>query len=183
MTTSLQFEGVVEGYVVNHLKKELWRISPTHAWEDAMQEARLIFWRCRVRYPDIQEDKHLMALFKTAWTHHFTDLAKKASAGRHVVCASDLELDEDQSPAWDLAGSPDNEGLLLLMIKQAPAEVQTVLSLFLSAPAELLELAAQAWRASGKKKAEGNKMINRCLGLPEDRDSIGEVHRYFLGSD
>lgn len=178
--TPLQFVGPVEGYVANFLRKNQWRVAKTHDWEDSMQEAQLVFWKCRVRYPDV-EQKHMMALFKTAWGNHFTDLAKKATEARVVVTEADLSADDD-SASIDLQGSPDNEALVMIMLKQAPREVQTVLALFVSAPSELLEMAIQAWRAGGHRQAEGNKMINRCLGIPEDHDSIGNVRRYFLGN-
>lgn len=178
--SNMHFKGPVEGWVVNFLTKNHWRVANTHEMEDAIQEAALIFWRCRTRYPDV-EDKHLMALFKTAWTRHFTDLARSASEARNIVSESDLASDDERGGRVDLVGEPDNEALLLLMIKQAPREIQTVLALFVSAPSELLEMATEAWRAGGKKKAEGNKMINRCLGVAEDHDTIGNVRRYFLG--
>jgi hypothetical protein len=178
----MQFEGPVEGYVVNFLAKNQWRVEKMQDREDSLQEARLIFWRCRVKYPDV-EDKHLMALFKTAWGRHFIDLANKATDASFLVFDSSRGDSDDEAPKIDTAGDLDNDGMLVLMIKQAPREIQTVLSLFVSAPAELLELATEAWRRGGKKNAEGNRMINRCLGVPEDHDTIGNVRRYFLGHD
>lgn len=174
---TLQFTGPVEGYVVNFLRKNFWRIAGTHEWDDAMQEARLIFLRVQRKYPDA-EDKHLMSLFKTAWGHHFTDLSVKDSRGRHIQSESNLARDEDSLPR-EMVGATDNDGMLAMMIRQAPSEVRMVLSLFLSAPAELLETAARAWSGGPRGKKEGNALINRCLGLPENTESLEAVRDYF----
>ena len=71
-------------------------------------------------------------------------------------------------------------GAPLFAAAAAVSVATIVLSLFLNAPSELLELATQSWRAKGRRKAEGNSMINQCLGLPEGSDPIGAVEDYFL---
>lgn len=173
-----EFKGPVEGYVVNYLKKNLWRVAATHDHTDAMQEAYLVFLRTASRYPLLDTPQHFMALFKTSWINEFNDMSVRATAARHLVSENDDSTEED---AWvhDSIGDLDNDGLLAVMIRQAPVEVLMVLNLFLNAPQELLELAAVTWRKNGRYRNDGDKAVARMLGLPPDSTPVSDTQRYF----
>lgn len=174
-----EFKGPVEGYVMNWIAREHWKIKPTHDREDAVQEAWMVFIRCASKYPIIDTPQHFMALFKTAWSHHVVDLAAKATKARMIV--SETHLDPEDGSEWsrESIGETDNAGALALMVQQAPREVMLVLNLFLNAPSELLELATRAWSAQGHRNPNGNMMINKMLGLPPEADTLGKVNDYF----
>lgn len=178
-----EFKGSIEGYCVNFLAKNLWRLGPTHDREDAMQEARLTFLRCAARYPLLDTPQHFMALFKTTWANEFNDLSVKATAARLIVSISALSrTDEDgdeYSPFAESVGETDNEGQLAVMMRQAPREVLLVLHLFLNAPAELLELASTAWRASGRYSADGERWAEKALGLKVGAAPLKQTKEYF----
>lgn len=173
-----EFKGPIEGYVVNSLTKNMWRVMRNHTREDMMQEAYIVFMRCAGKYPIIDTPQHFMALFKRAWTNHITDLSVKESAHKATFADQPPPRDEDFLPA-EPVGDLDNMGYLSLMVEQAPREVLMVLNLFLNAPQELLELATKAWATQGRRKPDGNAMLNRMLGLPADADPIGKVHDHF----
>lgn len=179
MTAPLPFHGSIEGYVVNQLKKDFWRVQRIMEWEDVMQEAYVCYMRTCGNYPDVVDAPHFMALFKRLWFTTFTNLTITATKSAHVVAHHQLITDDEDVPAADMAGSLDNDGRLAIMLQQAPAEVLSVINLMLNAPVEFLDMAASTWRKSGRNKAEGSKAINRLLGFPEDYDSVGAVHRYF----
>lgn len=173
-----KFEGPIEGYVVNYLTKNHWRIKNTHDHLDAKQEAYAVFLRCAAKYPTV-EPAHFMALFKTAWHNEFVDLSHKATAVRNEV-AQRLFEDETEADMVDgIVGELDNDGALAVMIRQAPKEVLMVLNLFLTAPVELLELAGAAWLKQGKYRADGDRAVARMLGLPPDSKPMTETQRYF----
>lgn len=172
---SPQFAGPIEGYCVNHLKQNFWRLQSSMEYQDAMQEAQLVFYRLVAKYPKVKEPQHFMALFKTAWGRRVTDLAH---VDTHCRCEVAVPDDGDSS---DLPGDLDNNGMVTLMIQQAPAEVKRVLALFLVAPAELLELAVTSWRQNGHNSPEGNKWLCRSLGFAPGTDVIGMVEKYFRG--
>lgn len=175
----MTFKGPIEGYVVNFLTSQYWRVAASLEFDDALQEARLVFCEVSLKYPEV-EDRHLMALFKTAWSNRFVDLAKKDTKHRQLVSDQGLDQETGLPVTKDFAGDLDTDGMLLLLIEQAPSEVRTVLSLFLNAPSELLELAVNAWKFRGRRRAEGNQMLNECLGLPSGSDPLGTVEEYFL---
>lgn len=171
------FKGPIEGYVVNFLTKNLWRVARTHERDDALQEAYLIYMRCCQKYPDVDTEKHFMALFKTAWVNHFTDLANKDTKVRtSSVVGLGTEAD---SYAQGAVGELDNSGALVTMLRQAPREVVMVVNLFLNAPQELLELATCTWAAGGRGKSTETDHVAKMLGLPQGTDPLGATKAYF----
>lgn len=174
-----EFKGPIEGYVVNYITKQHWRLARTHDRDDMMQEAHVVFLRCAAKYPIIDTPQHFMALFKTAWSNHVNDLSVKATAARALVSENLFEAEDEEVWLRDHAGELDNDGQLAVMLRQAPREVLMVLNLFLNAPQELLELATQAWVTSGRRRVDGNVMVGRLLGLDPEQDPLGKVHDYF----
>lgn len=171
--------GPFETYTRRYIAKNLWRLSRTCDADDAMQEARIVFLDCTRRYTGrVDNPAWFMALYKMALFGRFDDLATQDTRYRSVgVLMCEVVTEEDASPI-EAIGTCENEGVLHTIIRQAPDEVRSVLSLLLNAPAEILELAAEAWGAQGKKSAFGNAMLCRMLGLPERADPLGAVRDY-----
>lgn len=171
------FKGEIEGYATNYFHKNLWKISATHDLDDAMQEAWFIFRKCDAMYADT-EPAHFMALFKTALNNRTMNLAKVATRVRNTV--SIHQHDPELIVSVDMeVGETDNAGYLKRLVAQAPAEVKQVLSLFLSAPSEILEAAMDAWQSSGKRGAGGNEHVCKLLGLPAGSKPLDAVQEYF----
>ena len=176
MSFVAEWGGPIEGYVVNYLTREHWKIARTCPREDAMQEAYCVFLRCKRKYPDVTEAKHFMALFKRAWFNHFTDLAN-ADTERRVEGPMPTGADGQE---FEQAGETDNDGSLAVAINQSPREVQMVLSLFLNAPQELIEMALGSWKGADRRFHDGgSEKINKLLGLPKGLDSVKLVVDYF----
>lgn len=172
------FKGPIEGYVMNFLRANTWRVDRTMEHDDMMQEARVVFLYLSQKYPTIDTPQHFMALYKTAWFNRFTDLTHKDTRSRHVVSYSQNE-DEGDDYIGAIAGDLSHDGALLTAIRQAPSEVQSVVSLFLNAPVELLDLASAAWRSRGHNRDHGNAMLCKMLGVKTDTDLVGMVETYF----
>lgn len=170
------WKGPIEGYVVNYLTREHWKIARTCPRDDAMQEAYCVFLRVKRKYPKLDAPQHFMALFKTAWYRQFTDLANIDTADR-ITCQMPVN---EAGETYDPVGECDNDGFLAITIAQAPREVQMVLALFLNAPQELVEAALGSWRADARRKDGGeSRHLNRLLGLPLEQDTLGRVAAYF----
>ena len=178
-----EFSGPIEGYARNYIHANLWKVARTHNRDEMIQEAWIVFARCVELYPVIDTPQHFMALYKTALYRHVIDLAADATRVRSEVSESCFEREDEQAWSRQPIGDLDNEGQLRVLVRQAPREVKMVLSLFLNAPQELLDLATAAWEARGRRRAEGNKMIGRLLGLPPGVDHIGQVEAHFVPKD
>ena len=175
MSHNPEWSGEYEGWTVNFLKANYWRVASTMEREDALQEARLLFYRLRCKYK-VEEPAHFMALFKTSFVRRFHDLSNDNS--RHF--AHQPSQTTDEAYQRDPIGSTDTDGYLLTLLRQAPREVSMVLSLFLNAPQELLDHALGAWAPSrdGRRTDGGSGPVNRLLGFPDDFDSLAAVQDY-----
>lgn len=178
-----EFKGPVEGWVVNQLSRgslAYWRVERTMSREEVLQEAYECFLRCCKKFPKSAEydtPQAFMALFKRAWSNQFADLASYDTEDRN--CFS-LEAREAQLP--EAPGDLENDGFLLIMIREAPREVRLVLSVFLDAPKELIEAAFSAWRRGGNHQAGGSRHLNKLLGLPPTTDPVKLVEDYFTST-
>lgn len=168
--------GGFEGYAANFIRKNHWKIERTHDRDDCWQEVHFVFYDCVRRYGKSCENAaHFMALFKRSLATHFIDLAAVSTRVCSEVTTSADEDGEILDYTATVVGEVCNAGEAMTLLRQAPSEVRTVLSLFLNAPAELLQLALDSARGTSHRA-----IVNRCLGLPEGFDSIGVVTDYFV---
>lgn len=173
------WEGAFEGYTAKYINANLWRVARTCDFEDAMQEARIVFLRCARKYADkVDNAAWFMAVYKRSLAGRFADLSTNDTRYRAVgeLCGVD---DDGAQYTLDGVGELANEGELRCLINEAPGEVREVLALLLGAPTEILELATAAWRAGGKRAPFENTMINRMLGRDVSRESLEAVFDYF----
>jgi hypothetical protein len=181
MSYQPEFKGPIEGWVVNHMTKNYWRVAKTMPREDLLQEAYVVFLRCKRNYANkgvVTTPQHFMALFKTAWTNEFTSLSVADTNSRFIV--ADTTDYGDGAVTLDSMGETDNDGSLAIMVRQAPREVLMVLNLFLSAPQELIDLALGSWNINDRRgKAGSSKRVCQMLGLPEDLDVLKMTEEYF----
>jgi hypothetical protein len=179
-----EFKGPIEGWIVNYLKANLWRVARTMEFDDCLQEAHLVFLRVQRTYPDVVDPPHFMALFKTSWTRRFADLSNDDSAIREAELHVGGAEDEEGAPLnFQAVGDLANEGELRVLLRQAPREVSMVLNLLLRAPQELLDLALGSWRGEDRRmRGGGSERINQLLGLPLHYDSLGAVRDHFRGT-
>jgi len=179
-----KFEGAIEGYVVNFLRTNFWRVQGSMEFQDCMQEAHYLFLRLADRYGVLDTPQHFMGLFKRAWHNHFTDLSNIDTKLRAEVSESQLSLEEESGMTYislveRLVGDTDCAGYIAVMLQQAPADVRTVLSFFVVAPQDLVDLTFSSWRKSRRKKEGGNNMLCQVLGFAPGTDLLGKVADYF----
>jgi len=130
-----EFQGAVEGYIVNSISRNYWRVRRLMDREDLFQEAMVVYLKTARAYPALDTPQHFMALFKVAWINRLNDLSKMDTRNRaETVSTESVFLNLKNT-----VGETDSPGSVSLMVQQAPKEVQTVLSLFLTAPSEILE--------------------------------------------
>jgi hypothetical protein len=179
-----QWEGVIEGYVTNTLRKQFFRVQATMTEDDYMQEAFLVFLRVSKTYEGkikATEPQHFTALFKRAWANRLNDLSNDDTAYRERF-VSDHRQDRStgEEVQMEQAGETDNDGSLAILIRQAPREVAMVLNLFLNAPQEILEVALGSWQGRNRRYAAGgSEPICKLLGLDPRMDVLARVEEHF----
>ena len=103
-----KFEGAVEGYVKNFLKKNLWRVAATMEFEDAMQEAYLLFLILKEKYGPTDTPQHFMGLYKSSWARRFNDLSTVDF--RHRDKLVELTEEEEAYRKEHVIGDADTSG-------------------------------------------------------------------------
>lgn len=170
----------VRPYVINHLKRNYWKLDSYMDWEDAMGEAQLQFVRTVQRLQKrgcaIENEKHLMSLFKTSWNNHFITLANKATKERFVQSQNDDGTDNTLN---NYIGDLDNDGMLKQLLQQAPGEVKQVIRLLLTAPDELVNYLQKEYQ---QDKATCNQHLCLLLNKHGETNLIQTMLDY-LGID
>ena len=103
--------GIIEGWAVGYVSKNVWRTEPEYDFDDLMQECYLVFMLVDDHYPLVVEAPHFMALFKKCVFNRIHDLANRRTLrgeipGRfHYGDARDiddeLEITTDSTPSLD----------------------------------------------------------------------------------
>lgn len=113
----------VRGWIYKTARQNMWRVSNHIDLADLMQDGFLVWHRVCIKYPNVQEQKHRMALFKTAFTNHIHDLSKKRSR-LDLVTEADLDTPMDvMLEGEDPTSDPD----LAFIVKQLPPALLRVL--------------------------------------------------------
>ena len=163
---SLEFS-VVEPYVHNFLKKHYWKVETLLSYEDALSEAKLQFVRTFSRLEKrncvVENEKHLMALFKTSWSNHFITLSNKATHERFITPSHSAESHEILMN--QLSDDSDNYGELEIVLQQAPSEIKQVLTMLMNSPAEVVEVIRDCFFSNPSKS---NMLLCRLLGKNPD---------------
>lgn len=177
-----EFQGPIEGWTVNHIHANFWRVSRVREREDLHQDAQLVFLRCAAKYPDMDTPQHFMSLYQRAWMNHIHDLSNLQTQVKAEVSMQREAALEDTEDRYEpeLIGDLDNDGYFAVKLHQAPHEVKRVLNLFLNAPQEILDLALGSWKGRDRRcTTGGSKKICRLLGLSDDLDVMQMVSDYF----
>ncbi len=153
----------VEPFVHNFLKKNYWKVETLMDYEDAVSEAKLQFTRTILRLEKrncaIENEKHLMSLFKTSWSNHFITLANKATKERFVTTS--YSDDTQQLLLDQLCDDLNNLGELEVLLDDAPSEIKQILHLLLYSPMEIVDTIRAHFFTNREKS---NVLLCRLLG-------------------
>jgi len=187
-TEKFPFSGPIEGYVKNFLRRNHWKVQHTLDFDDSVSEAKLTYIRLIRRLEKnghkVENAKHFMSLFKTAWGRYFIDLSNKDTKKLEKPFRDFATEDNDDwllNSEW-MSGSCINTGYFEIVLAQAPKEVKQVLNLFLNAPKETLELAASSWSSSGRDTTIlGNAFLCKMLDYdPSKINLVSKVKLYLM---
>lgn len=181
------YEGPIEGWVVNYLKKNFWRVKNAMEYEDLMGEAYLLFLELGKRYTDIDNPKWFMAMFQRCFMNRIADLSSTDSDLRKNPTLSDLTPEEDSGDSSfmqflvdSVHGDLETDGMVEIMLDQAPDEIKQTIRLILNMPSEILSKVIDTWKERGKKKELGNQMICAMLGMDHTKvNLVSDVYNYF----
>jgi DNA-directed RNA polymerase specialized sigma24 family protein len=164
----------VRGWLLNTCKENYWRVAGWYDFEDLIQDGMLHYVRVSNKYPHVTSQKHLGALFRTAFTNHIHDLSKRRSRIDCEIneCLLGVPIAEVESVANT---QPDTS----LIMAQLPPILRSLLNTLQDDP--------RAYRRF-RRRLDGTRETNndhlcRLIGL--DPTSTGDVlqslHRHLIG--
>lgn len=131
MSKEAYFDRSMRGWICNIAAKEHRRLSRWYEIEDLIQEGYLCFCRCWDKYQDMfdvanpskQQRRHFMSLVQTTFLNHLKNMIKHIKHEQRVNYIGDM-----QNMTWTI----DEVATVLLMLRQAPAEIRDVVEKLVS---------------------------------------------------
>lgn len=113
----------MRGWIVNTSKKNIWRVAHWYDLSDLIQDGFMCYAICHVKYMEVKEQKHFMALVKTTFYNFITDLANEKTQGIQEVV-----VDPDSQ---SLVRTEQGDAFFVTMLGQLPVELQQLIKLLL----------------------------------------------------
>lgn len=82
-----------KGWLITTAKAMHWRVRGVADVQELVQDGLLLYHKLMLRYPRARTPAQRMALFRTAFQNHITDLARKRRRCEHIVLACDVDID------------------------------------------------------------------------------------------
>lgn len=102
--------GIIEGWAVGYVSKNVWRTEPEYDFDDLMQECYLVFMLVDDYYPLVVEAPHFMALFKKCVFNRIHDLANRRSSRSEVSSSTSIYYEDmDRTTELSINQQPSNE--------------------------------------------------------------------------
>jgi DNA-directed RNA polymerase specialized sigma24 family protein len=161
----------IEGYTANFIRTNSWRLDRLDQFQDAMQDAFLIFWKCKETYPRVIEARHFMALYKRALINSTHDKASR----RKRRDAVEVLLDVDAIDFYaGRIGETTNAGYAAALLAELPEELRFMLNkLAQGLPQEPVQP-----KTRGLKPRESLTMqLRRIFRLPINSDPLQIIKR------
>jgi len=167
----------MRGWIVNHAKRNYWRVASWYDIEDLIQDGFVCYCKCLERYGHLLEQRHFMALVKITFINHIHDLSSQSSKNPsvHTAPISDvMRADcENVNEALDeLAAPVPEEATFRVLLGQLPRELKELVNTLLN-DVQLPEF-------ERLPRETTNEWLCRLAGLPSKRvDVETELKRHF----
>jgi len=163
-----EFQGPIEGWVVNFLKRNYWKVAPLYDWDDLFQEAYLKFLVVSEKYPEVVDPPHFMALFKTSFIRRFIDLSKKKMLDPTILEADLFPIDGEPGTLEMNSPTYEDDCFVCMMMHYAPIEIKILIEAFddpkIRAKFQTKFLTVRTGNKKGRKETT-NERICRILGI------------------
>lgn len=168
--TPLDMDRQAWAFVNRIARANFWRVASWYDFDDLAQDGAVIWYRVGRQYPHISDPRHLMSIFKMAYTQHIHDLSKRATRQR------ELEVAEDDAP--ELGDDPPRyDPALIELIVHAPASVKAVILAMLEAPGERLR-ATYRRRMDGTRETTSERLASLADLSMDTPDLVAAIRSY-----
>lgn len=183
----------VQGWIRRTASKQHWRVASWLDYDDLVQEGLERWVWLKTKYPDkvVNNPAHFMALFKTTFHNHITDLAKARSRLVEVPIDFGFEVEEISAgrrsrrtdevlPGFvEAITDPTDWGAIAVLLRQAPSEVAAVLHL-LATDLGLAKLREPYGKNEDGLRETTNERLCRLTGFDPNKVDLDEAVRVYL---
>lgn len=171
----------MRGWINRYARDNLWRMPSSWDLDDLVQEGFFVFAKLRIRYPDVRQKRHFMALLKSSFKNRITDLSNGRTRFHEVPFAMVMLEDDTERTFLEGVLSPESDlASVLVLVKNAPKEVREVFELLMS-DAGLTKLYSD-FRRDGGSRETTNEFLCRLLGRDPTEVDISALVRGYLAA-
>lgn len=163
------------GWLHTTVKQNYWRVASWMDYEDLIQDGFYFYCRITEKYPNVTTPSHRMALFKTAFTNHIHDLAKKRTRDSSLSSReSDLGVSLPTLAEQTEPESPDTS----LIIATLPDVLRRLIVVL-----QTDERVRKPYRRRGAVRETTNERLCRLVGVNPDSVNILALLHLHLSAD
>lgn len=122
-----QWEPEIRNWASKIIRENKWRYDPIHDHADLLQDAYVKFLMLKETYPRVIQPQHFMSLYKRALVNQLCDEANKNISRKETFIQTESDPD---ILADEVVKELDNEGYLIILLNEAPADIRAVFELF-----------------------------------------------------
>lgn len=123
----------IRGWITTTAKRNHWRVASWYDLEDLIQDGYVCYAKCNQRYGHVRDQAHFMALVKTTYIHHITDLANnRTNTPEALVDTSHTHTFEANDILSRLAGGVPPEAEFTAMLHSLPKELKSLMTALLN---------------------------------------------------
>lgn len=160
----------IRGWIVTTARKNYWRVASWYDLEDLIQDGYVCYARCNQRYGHVRDQAHFMALVKTTYIHHITDLANERSRA-----VASVGMDPEVLNAVAPPTMPDGE--FVALFHSLPKELKQLVSVLLDDAKSIPYLK----QATGNRETN-NEYLCRLIGLDPLQVNLEAMFRAHFSS-
>lgn len=114
-----RWTSVMEGFTVNYVKKIYPRLATEHEFADLLQEAYLVYMKCRNKYEGrVDNPAWFMGIYRQALHNHFLDMWSKSFP---YISLDDIEEADEPATKIDV-------GYCWRVLQELPADMRELLA-------------------------------------------------------
>lgn len=153
----------IRGWITTTAKRNYWRVASWYDLEDLIQDGYVCYARCNQRYGHVRDQAHFMALVKTTYLHHITDLANSRTQ------ISDTAVDTQVLHSLMPASPP--EGEFSAMLHSLPKELKQLLTALVN------DAKSVPYLQQGRDRETNNEFLCRLIGADPSKINLEAMFR------
>lgn len=177
----------LHGWIINHAKKNFWRVASWYDFDDLVQDGFLCYCLCNARYRHVKEQRHFMSLVKISFIRHIHNLSNQRTRAVDEPLMLGPDQAEDYWGALEaMLPTEPEEATFVTLLNQLPEKFQKLIQILQNEGKDLPILSREDARDhKGRFRVRHRETTNdyhcRLAGVdPQVHDIQAIFHEHFL---